>query len=236
MQLLVSPVSPEEALPVARAGVDILDLKNVREGSLGANFPWVLKDVIARCRRYGTRFSAAIGDLEFKPGTAALAAYAAAALGADYVKGGLYGVRTQARAEQLAAAVVKGVRTAGTGAAPVISGYADWRRFGGLSPWALVRAAACAGADVVMLDTALKDGRTLFDNMSPRELSRFISLASAAGLRTALAGSVRLSDFGALRALRPDIVGLRGAACKGGDRSRAICPERLAAIRKACGG
>ena len=231
IKLLVSPVDLREAGLVARAGVDILDLKNVKEGSLGANFPWVLARIIAKFRRSPVKFSAAIGDLDFKPGSAALAAYAAASIGADYVKGGLYGVRTEARALQLAAAVVKGVKTADPRAMAVISGYADWRRFGGLAPWPLVRAAKKAGADVVMLDTAVKDGRSLFDNMTGAEIARFISLARAAGLKTALAGSVKSSHLPAIRALRPDIVGLRGAVCLGGDRSRSVCPRRLASIR-----
>lgn len=234
IKLLVSPVDLREARVVARGGADILDLKNVREGSLGANFPWVLSSVIRELRRYPVQFSAAIGDLEFKPGTAALAAHAAAALGADYVKAGLYSVKGAAQAGELAAAVVRGVKTANPRALAVIAGYADWRRFGGLAPWPLVRAAAAAGADAVMLDTALKDGRTLFDSMSRAELARFLKLARAAGLKTALAGSVKLQDLSALRELAPDIVGLRGAVCLGSDRSRPVCARRLAAVREAC--
>jgi len=234
IKLLVSPVDIREARIVARGGADILDLKNVKEGSLGANFPWVLSAVIKELKRFPVKFSAAIGDLDFKPGTAALAAYAAAAIGADYVKGGLYQVKAGAQAEALAGAVVKGVKNANPRARAVISGYADWRRFGGLSPRALVRAARKAGADIVMLDTALKDGRCLFDNMTLRELAGFLALARAAGLGTALAGSVAERHLPALKKLGPDIVGLRGAVCLGADRSRAVCPKRLAAIREAC--
>jgi len=235
IQLLISPVNIREAAVVARAGADILDLKNVKEGSLGANFPWVLSGIIARFRRPGLKFSAAIGDLEYKPGTAALAAYAAAVIGADYVKAGLYGVKGERQAFELAAAVVKGVRAGSPRALPVISGYADWRRFGGLAPWPLVRAAQKGGAAVVMLDTALKDGRTLFDSMTQAELARFMRLARTAGLKTARAGSVKPEHLARLRALGPDIIGLRGAVCLGGDRSRPVCPKRLSALREACG-
>lgn len=232
--LLVSPVDEAEAVAVARAGADIVDLKNVKEGSLGANFPWVLANIARRLRRYPVKLSAAIGDLDFKPGTAALAAYAAASIGADYVKAGLYGVRTERRAAELAAAAVRGARQASAKVIPVISGYADWRRFGGLAPWPLVRAAKAAGAGAVMLDTALKDGRSLFENMSEAELRRFIALARAAGLKTALAGSVALKHLPLVRALAPDIIGMRGAVCLGGDRSRSVCPRRLSEVRAAC--
>lgn len=234
IKLLVSPVNMAEAGLVARSGADILDLKNVKEGSLGANFPWVLDAIIRKFRSTGLKFSAAIGDLDFKPGTAALAAYAAASLGADYVKAGLYGVKNEGQALELSLAVVKGVKTARPRSLAVIAGYADWRRFGGLSPWALVRAASKAGADAVMVDTSIKDGRSLFDNMTVPELTRFLALARAAGLKTALAGSLKLGDLPALNLLGPDIIGLRGAVCLGGDRSRPVCPKRLAAVKDAC--
>jgi len=234
IKLLVSPVSMAEADLVARSGVDILDLKNVKEGSLGANFPWVLDEMIRKYRARGLQFSAAIGDLDFKPGTAALSAYAAASLGADYVKAGLYGVKRENQALEMSLAIVKAVRTARPRSLAVIAGYADWRRFGGLAPWPLVRAAKKAGAGAVMLDTSRKDGRSLFDNMTLREISRFLALARAAGLRTALAGSLKLRHLPELSRLGPDIIGLRGAVCLGGDRARSVCPKRLAAVKEAC--
>lgn len=223
-----------EADLVARSGVDILDLKNVKEGSLGANFPWVLDAIIRKYRTRGLQFSAAIGDLEFKPGTAALSAYAAASLGADYVKAGLYGVKNENQALEMSLAIVKAVKTARQRSLAVIAGYADWRSFGGLAPWPLVRAAKKAGAGAVMLDTSRKDGRSLFDNMTIPEISRFLALARAAGLKTALAGSLKLSHLPELSRLGPDIIGLRGAVCLGGDRSRSVCPKRLAAVKEAC--
>lgn len=234
IKLLVSPVNMAEAGMVARSGVDIMDLKNVKEGSLGANFPWVLAAIIARYGSRGLKFSAAIGDLDFKPGTAALAAYAAASLGADYIKAGLYGAKNERQAFKMSGAVVKAVKSARAGSLSVIAGYADWRRFDGLAPWPLVRAAKKAGADVVMLDTAMKDGRSLFDNMTVREISRFLSLARTAGLKTALAGSLKFGHLPALDLLGPDIIGLRGAVCLGGDRSRRVDPKRLAKITEAC--
>lgn len=234
IKLLVSPVNLSEARVVARGGADILDLKNVREGSLGANFPWVLSGIVERLRPYPVSFSAAIGDLDFKPGTAALAAHAAAAIGADYVKAGLFAVKGIRQASELASAVARGVRSGNPRAKAVIAGYADWRRFGGLSPRLLIAAARKAGADIVMLDTALKDGRSLFDNMTVAELRSFLRIARDAGLGTALAGSLSLAHLTVLRRLSPDIIGMRGAVCLGADRSRPVCARRLAALRKAC--
>jgi len=43
MELLVSPCSVEEAKNSLAA--DIIDVKNPAEGSLGANFPWIIKAI-----------------------------------------------------------------------------------------------------------------------------------------------------------------------------------------------
>lgn len=45
MLLLISPINREEALESIEGGADIVDVKNPKEGSLGANFPWVIKEI-----------------------------------------------------------------------------------------------------------------------------------------------------------------------------------------------
>ena len=91
-------------------GVDIIDVKNVNEGSLGAQFPWCTREIVELTARYGVRTSATLGDLPFKPGTAALAAYGAAQVGVTYIKAGLYGLNTYDQACEMMDAVRKAVR------------------------------------------------------------------------------------------------------------------------------
>ncbi|MEJ2306473.1 MAG: (5-formylfuran-3-yl)methyl phosphate synthase, partial [candidate division WOR-3 bacterium] len=45
MKLLVSVVNKTEALDSIKGGADIVDVKNPTEGSLGANFPRVIRQV-----------------------------------------------------------------------------------------------------------------------------------------------------------------------------------------------
>ena len=45
MELLVSAINLEEAKEARLGGADILDVKNPKEGSLGANFPWIIKQI-----------------------------------------------------------------------------------------------------------------------------------------------------------------------------------------------
>jgi uncharacterized protein (UPF0264 family) len=222
MKILISPVSLDEARAVVAGGADIVDLKNPTEGSLGASFPWIIRSVAESLAGAPVTVSATLGDLPHKPGTAALAALGAIAAGAGYVKAGLHGTRDHRQALEVMQAVVRTCRESGREVTAVAAGYADYRRFDGLDPLTIVRVAAESGADLAMLDTAIKDGRTLFEALSEDELAAFVGAARAAGLRVALAGSLGLGHLAALRRLAPDVVGIRGAVCPGQDRGAAI--------------
>src|SRR5207253_2417416 len=141
MLVLISPVSYEEAASIVDTGVDIIDIKNVNEGSLGAQFPWHTRGVAELCRVHGTKASATLGDLPYKPGTAALAAYGAAQCGVTYIKAGLHGLNTYEQACDVMEAVRLAVRMVSEKIDVVAAGYADYRQFNGLSTHDLVRAA-----------------------------------------------------------------------------------------------
>jgi uncharacterized protein (UPF0264 family) len=234
MKVLISPISIDEARHVCDGGADIVDIKNVKEGSLGASFPWIIRSIIESLRGENVSFSATLGDLPNKPGTASLAAAGAAQIGVDYVKAGLFGVKNYDEALPLMAAVVKACREIRPNTKVVAAGYADFRRFGGLAAGDLVSVANDARADMVMVDTAIKDGKTLFDNMSPDELENFISSAHEAGMGVALAGSIRFDHLDALKRLQPDLIGVRGCVCGKADRTSTIEPELVREFVRAC--
>ncbi len=226
MKVLISPVSYEEARSIVDSEVDIIDVKNVAEGSLGAQFPWRTRKVVELTRERGIRTSATLGDLPFKPGTAALAAFGAAHTGVTYIKAGLHGLNTYDEACAMMDAVRQAVRMVSDTADVVASGYADWRRFDGLSAWDLIRAARDTSCDVVMVDTAIKDGKTLFDNMTFDEIREFIDKGKEAGLTVALAGSIKMDHANMLFELNPSLIGVRGAVCEGKSRKTRISPEK----------
>jgi uncharacterized protein (UPF0264 family) len=215
MQLLVSPCSIEEARQALAA--DIIDIKNPREGSLGANYPWVIREVRAMTNK---PLSAAIGDYPFRPGGASLAAYGAACAGADYIKAGLM-FDGEKQAGEFITAMVKAVKEEFPEKSVVIAGYADYERLGTISPLLLPPLIARSGADVAMIDTGIKDGKGLFDFLEGAALSEFIRESHDLGLETALAGSLTFGDLDDLRSIGPDIIGVRGMVC-GGDRNSAI--------------
>lgn len=219
MQLLVSPSSIEEAKSSLSA--DIIDVKKPSEGSLGANFPWIIQDIKKIAGRKPV--SAAIGDNEYKPGTAALSAYGAAHAGADYIKVGLM-LDGEDRAREVIEAVTTAVKRDFPEKYVVIAAYADSARMGTISPFAISSLVADAGADVAMIDTGIKDGKSLFEFMDEETLTRFTAQNRELGLQTALAGSLKFEDLDALKRIEPEIVGVRGMVC-GGDRSMAVRAE-----------
>jgi (5-formylfuran-3-yl)methyl phosphate synthase len=119
-------------------------------------------------------------------------------------------------------AVTRTCREADPALLPVAAGYADYRRFGGLDPQTIVRVARASGAALVMLDTAIKDGATLFDALDEPELAAFAAAARDGGLGVALAGSLGARHLAALGRIGADVIGIRGAVCRGGDRRGVI--------------
>ncbi|MCE5214725.1 MAG: (5-formylfuran-3-yl)methyl phosphate synthase [Methanobacterium sp.] len=218
MLLLISPINTDEALEAIEGGADIIDVKNPKEGSLGANFPWVIKS-IRELTPKNMLVSATLGDVPYKPGTVSLAAAGAVVSGADYIKVGLYGTKNYSEAHEVMENVVKTVKDFNNDILVVASGYADAHRVGAVDPMEIPRVAADSGADLAMVDTAVKDGKTLFDFMDEKDITEFTTKTREYGLKNALAGSIKEEQLELLFQLGCDVVGIRGAACTGGDRN-----------------
>ncbi|AEF96544.1 (5-formylfuran-3-yl)methyl phosphate synthase [Methanotorris igneus] len=226
MLLLVSPKDVNEAIEAIEGGADIIDVKNPVEGSLGANFPWVIKE-IREVTPKNLLVSATIGDVPYKPGTAALAAMGAAISGADYIKVGLYGTKSYNQAVDLMKKVVKAVKDIDENKIVVAAGYADAYRVGAVEPLVIPKVARDSGCDVAMLDTAIKDGKTLFDHLDKETLREFVEETHRYGLKCALAGSIKKEHIPILKEIGCDIVGVRGAACTKGDRNEGRIEREL---------
>jgi uncharacterized protein (UPF0264 family) len=233
MKLLVSPRDLEEAKSVIRGNADIVDVKNPKEGSLGANFPWVIKSIkelVEKEGGNGMEMSAAIGDFYYKPGTASLAALGAASVGADYIKIGLFKIKTREEAIDLLSGVVKAVKGFDPTKKVVSAFYSDYKRINSISPFEIAEIGKEVEIDVSMVDTGIKDGKTTFEFLSEDELTTFVSESKALGLETALAGSFTFEDIPALKRIAPDILGVRGMVC-GGDRNSQVQEELVTELR-----
>jgi uncharacterized protein (UPF0264 family) len=217
LKLLVSPKNEKEALEAIAGGADIIDVKNPREGPLGANFPWVIRR-IRKVTPANIEVSCTLGEMPNLPGSMSLAALGAATIGVNYIKAGLYGLKTPEKAIRLMQNVVKAANDCNSSIKVVTSGYADAERIDTVNPLFVPKIAYEAQADIAMLDTAIKDGKSLFNFLTKPQLLRFVDAAHDYGLRAALAGSLRKADLPVVYALGADVVGIRGAACTQNDR------------------
>ena len=218
MKLLVSVVDKSEALESIKGGAHILDVKNPKEGSLGANFPRIIRQVKEVVPK-NIEVSATIGDLPNLPGTASLAALGAAVSGVDYVKVGLFGVKTSEEATTMMTEVVKAVKDYDSGLKTIASGYADFRYVGCVNPLELPEVAHKAKADGVLVDVKIKSGKSkLFNFLDDEKLKDFVKKAHDYNLLAALAGSLDKQDIQRVYNLGADIIGVRGAVCTKNDR------------------
>jgi uncharacterized protein (UPF0264 family) len=234
MKVLVSPKDVEEAKVVIRGHADIIDVKNPKEGSLGANFPWVIraiKDLVEQECGDGMEMSATIGDFDYKPGTASLAALGAAVSGADYIKVGLYKIKTRDEAIELLTGVSKAVKGLDPAKRVVCAFYSDYQRINSISPFEIAQIGPAVDIDVAMVDTGIKDCRSTLEFLSEDDLRTFVSESRALGLMTAVAGALTFADLPAIKRINPDILGVRGMVC-GGDRAARVRAELVRELKR----
>jgi len=220
MRLLISPQSINEAVECVKGNADIIDVKNPSEGSLGANFPWIIRSIRKMAPRT-TPISATVGDIAYQPGTVALASLGAATAGASFVKVGLYDIKTIEQGIEVMKAVKRTIEEYQLPVSIVVAGYAEGEGIGSLDPLTIPQIAAKAKCDYAMLDTFDKTTKKpIFDILSNSDLEDFITLSREKNISVALGGSIKINHIPILKKLQPDIVGIRGAVCDGGDREK----------------
>ncbi|MCL4429482.1 MAG: hypothetical protein M1167_01900 [Chloroflexi bacterium] len=237
MKLLISPMNEKEAAEAIAGGADIIDVKNPKEGALGANYPWVIRR-IKEVTPKNLAVSCTLGEVGNLPGSVSLAAFGAASLGVDYIKVGLYGIKTPEEAVFLLQNVSRAAKECNPKIKIAVAGYADAEKIGGINPLLIPDIAHEAQVEVAMLDTSVKDGKNLFDYLTVEQLKKFVDSAHDYGLVAALAGSLRKQDLAVVYGLGADIAGLRGAACTNSNRvtgqiTRERVSELVAVVRQA---
>ncbi len=229
IKLLISPKTIEEAKIVIDNQVEYIDCKNPEEGSLGANFPWIIKQMKALIPNKSHQLlSATIGDFPNLPGSASLAALGAAVSGADIIKVGLKGPKNTKDAIYLMRKVVKAVREYNEDIKIVAAGYADRIRMESSPEFMSIPTIASESkADIAMLDTFIKDEKGLFDFLSFEQLIQFKNKAHKYDLEVALAGNLRMKNIQLINDISPDIIGVRTVVCEGYDRNNGIIKAKL---------
>ncbi|MFX1411252.1 MAG: (5-formylfuran-3-yl)methyl phosphate synthase [Promethearchaeota archaeon] len=229
MKLLISPKTIEEAKIAIAAQADFIDCKNPEEGSLGANFPWIIKKMKELIPIHSSQLlSATIGDFPNLPGSASLAALGAAVSGADIIKVGLKGPKNEEQGIKLMKNVVKAIKDYNKNIMVVATGYADYSRMN-TSPQflSIPKIAIESGADIAMLDTYFKDGKNLFDFLNVDQLIEFKNKAKESDLKVALAGNLNLKIIPKIKQIYPDLIGVRSLVCERNDRNNGMIKADL---------
>lgn len=236
--LLVSVRSAEEAAAALAGGAAIIDVKEPRNGPLGAAEPAVAAAVGAVVAGR-VLWTIACGELAAGAVAAAghVAAIAALLTGCGQqsppaaAKAGPAGLDADAWATawaDFAASLPAAV-------APVAVAYADWQAARAPRPEVVIAgAAAIPRCRAVLIDTHAKLGAGLLDLAPPVILRGWITAARAAGLRIAIAGQLPLERLDTAAGLGPDVVAVRGAVCIGG-RAGPVCPARVRAASRRIG-
>lgn len=215
--LLASVANLAEARLVAECGVAIIDLKNPRQGALGALPTAAVHNIVAALDGVAP-VSATIGDLAMQPEAILPAVEAMAATGVEYVKLGFFPGGDWP-------GVIDGLRpVAGRGVRLIAVLFADQA-----VDLAWLAALADAGFAGAMLDTADKRQGSLTRLRDVAFLAGFVAAARHHRLLCGLAGSLRAEDVAPLAALAPDYLGFRGALCDG-DRVRDLNPAAVQAV------
>ncbi|QDT34041.1 (5-formylfuran-3-yl)methyl phosphate synthase [Thalassoglobus polymorphus] len=239
-KLLVSVRNAQEARIAAEAGVDIIDLKEPKQGSLGMVLPTVLRECVASVRAVNSRcqLSAACGELvEFAP-----LVPPASLSGFNYFKIGLAGMHGkenwqatwQHMRDQL------GPENGESTPRCVAVAYVDSANANAPEIEDVIEAAAASDCAGVLFDTFQKNDMRFSDWVSDSRLKHFLKVIHQHGMFCSIAGKLTLADVShfskfsenvpAGRAV--DVIAVRSAACIQDQRTSEVSAARIQELQE----
>jgi uncharacterized protein (UPF0264 family) len=218
--LLVSVRDPSECSAAIAGGASLIDVKEPRSGPMGMADPDVIAEVAAQVSGR-LPVSVALGELVDWPVRPRIELVT----GITFVKIGLAGCGGLPNWPELFDEFRAQVEMQ-SHARLVAVAYADWRRANAPSPEHVVEFAFGRQLAAFLIDTCVKDGRTLLDWTSAEQLGEICKRLGSRRIPLALAGSLGREQIHELRPVRPAWFAVRGAACNGG-RDGTIDSERV---------
>ena len=226
--LLVSVRSADEVDDALAGGADLIDVKEPARGALGVAEPEVVGKVVDKVKGR-VPVSAALG--EWGP-NALTEAHWHLELKLDYVKWGLAGYpHTPGWGEDL----LDARRQLPAGVEMVAVAYADWERAKSIPPAEVAKFAKRFRFRAVLIDTCVKDSKTLLDFIKPAELGELVDGLRRVYTKVAVGGSLRPEQLKQLKGVTPDYFAVRGSACAGGKRDGVIDQSRVKKWKDAIG-
>ncbi|MGI9518936.1 MAG: (5-formylfuran-3-yl)methyl phosphate synthase [Pirellulaceae bacterium] len=229
MKLLISVRNLREARLAVTCHVDVVDLKEPDNGSLGAVSGSVANEVATQLA-HRCPLSLALGEIVDVADTPDDSWHLS---GFTYAKIGLAGCAPISNWQETWQGWCESIRTT---AGPVAVAYADFRDCAAPHPQEVVSLALSSGAAAFLMDTYHKGSGNLLDFWNPEELQKLVAPLKDSGVPVALAGSLDLDAIRRLYTVAPDIVAVRGAACAGGNRVSRLSPRRIHQLQRVVQG
>ncbi|MGL6095085.1 MAG: (5-formylfuran-3-yl)methyl phosphate synthase [Fimbriiglobus sp.] len=226
--LLVSVRSAEEAAAAVDAGADLVDVKDPTRGPLGMAHHEAVAAVIAAV---GGRVpvSAALGEYS---DTILTDAHWHLELDLQYVKWGLAGYTGgPAWGEDL----LETRREVPSPIEVVAVAYADFTKANAPPPAEVARFAKRFRFRAFLLDTFVKDGKSLLDHLPAAEIAEMVAGLQRGGVAVAVGGSLAPEHLKKLKDVTPDWWAVRGSVCAGGKRGGVLDPVRVKKWKAAIG-
>lgn len=221
-QLLVSVRSAEEAAAALAGGVDWIDVKEPARGSLGAADPQVWREVV-RTVAAAVPVSVALGELSDAAARYADESFAGVSLAK-------YGLANLANEPDWMSGAIAAYQRIPNGCARVAVYYADQDRAQCPSLAEVIRLSQAVSAAAILIDTFVKDGRTLFDFLSRDQLATAIVQIQQSGAIAACGGSLTAAHFADAIHAGANVLAVRGAACAD-QRTSAINLQRVRQLK-----
>lgn len=205
--MLASVNSLDEALLILNTTVDIIDLKQPKQGALGA-LPTEIVKTIVQAVNHRKPVSATIGDIPMQAEPVFDAVNLMAKTGVDYIKIGFFpGNDWPGTVSKLAE-----INTQGYQLIAVL--FADTEL-----DLSIIKSLKNAGFFGVMLDTMNKSKGSLSQVISQSRIKDFVIACKQYQLICGLAGSLKKQDIAELIQLDIDYLGFRGALCEKHNRT-----------------
>jgi len=220
-QLLISVTGVAEAKLALSHGADIIDLKDPALGALGA-LPMPIIQAIMTFVAGERPVSATIGDLPMQADLISPAVNALANLNVDFIKIGFF--PNDDYREVLK--VLQPIAASGIQLIAVLFAEHEYEE-------SLMATLKQSGFIGVMLDTAKKNGLSLFDHYTQLECANFAMQARRCDLSFGLAGSLTLEHVAQAKLLNPNYIGFRGGVCVNSQRQLGLDVQKLVAVRMA---
>lgn len=206
-KLLVSVRSAAEARAAIAGGADWIDIKEPNRGSLGAADQATIADVLREVAGRRPVSAAAgewnaTGDIDWREFPELARIKLGLAGGADEPD---VWRQVESFAERLPRREML-----------VLTAYADFPAARAPCPADVLEQSERLGLEMLLVDSFDKSAGTLFDALDGDELQELIELAREVGMGVVLAGSLSGEALTAACELGPVMVGVRGAACRGG--------------------